>query len=65
MLQIRHYYCILDELVKAIAFMYNNSSTFVDSADIPTKDFFKTAGILQNQTFATYLFLIVVNYLFQ
>ena len=63
LLHILYNYGIPDETVKAIAIMYNNPSTFVDSPDSPTKEFVTTAGILQGDTLAPFLFVIVVDYI--
>jgi len=41
--------------------MYNNSSSSVQSMDGPTKEFLTTAGILQGDTLAPYVFVIVVD----
>ena len=62
-LQILLNYGILEETVQAIAIMYNNPSSYVQSMDGPTKEFFTTAGILQAVTLAPYLFVIVVDYI--
>ena len=43
--------------------MHNNPSTFVDSPDGSTKQFVTTAGILQGDTLAPFLFVIVVDYI--
>ena len=63
MLHILLNYGIPDEIVNAIAIMYDNPSSFVQAFDCPTKEFFTTTGILQGDTMAPYLFVIVVDYL--
>ena len=63
MLHILLNYGILEEIVNAIAIMYDNLSSFVQTLDGPTKEFFTTSGILQGDTLAPYLFVIVVDYL--
>ena len=63
MLQILFNYGIQEETVQAIAIMYNNPSSYVQSMVGPTKEFFTTAGILQGDTLAPYLFVIVVDYI--
>lgn len=42
--------------------MYENPTNFVRSHDGPTKEFPTTAGILQGDTLAPFLFVIVVDY---
>ena len=63
MLRILLNYGIPEETLKAIAIMYSNPSSFVQSMDGPTKEFLTTAGILQGDTLAPYLFVIVVDYI--
>lgn len=63
MLHILRNYGFPEETVQAIAIMYNNPTSFVQSADGPTKEFVTTAGILQGDTLAPYLFVIVVDYI--
>lgn len=63
MLHILLNYGIPEEIVKAIAIMYDNPTSFVQSMDGPTKEFLTTAGILQGDTLAPYLFVIVVDYI--
>ena len=65
MLHILVNYGISEEIVNAIAIMYDNPSSFVQTVDGPTKDleFFTTTGILQGDTLAPYLFVIVFDYL--
>ena len=43
--------------------MYDNPSSSVKTLDGPTNEFFTTTGILQGDTLAPYLFVIVVDYL--
>ncbi|KAJ3609506.1 hypothetical protein NHX12_024027 [Muraenolepis orangiensis] len=63
MLHILRNYSVPDEIVKAIAIMYDNPSCFVQSTDGLTKEFFTTAGILQEDTLASFLFVILVDYI--
>ena len=63
MLHILLNYGVPDEIVKAIAIMYDNPSSFVQSMDGPTKEFLTTMGILQGDTLAPFLFVIVVDYI--
>ena len=42
--------------------MYENPVCFVQSIDGPTKEFQTTSGILQGDTLAPFLFVIVVDY---
>ncbi|KAJ3596065.1 hypothetical protein NHX12_002637 [Muraenolepis orangiensis] len=51
------------EIVKAIAIMYDNPSCFVQSTDGLTKEFLTTTGILQGDTLAPFLLVIVVDYI--
>ena len=41
--------------------MYENPQTFFDTADGPTDIFSTTTGILQGDTLASYLFVILVD----
>ena len=43
--------------------MYENPQTFVDTMDGPTDIFSTTKDILQGDTLAPYLFVIVVDYI--
>ncbi|KAJ3584317.1 hypothetical protein NHX12_014813 [Muraenolepis orangiensis] len=63
MLHILLNYGVPDEIVKAIAIMYDNPSCFVQTTDGLTKEFLTTAGILQGDTLAPFLFVIVVEYI--
>ena len=63
MLHILLNYGIPEEIVNAIAIMYDNPSSFVQTLDGSTKEFFTTTEILQGDTLAPYLFAIVVDYL--
>ena len=55
-------YGIPNEITKAITIMYNNTRVFVRSPDGATELFDITAGVLQGDTFAPYLFIIVHGY---
>ena len=63
MLHILLNYGIPQEIVKAIAIMYDNPSSFVQTFDGPTEEFQTAAGILQGDTLAPFLFVIVVDYI--
>ena len=63
MLHILLNYGIPEEIVNAIAIMYDNPSSFVQTLDGPTKEFFTITGILQGDTLGPYLFVIIVDYL--
>ncbi|KAJ3613477.1 hypothetical protein NHX12_019726 [Muraenolepis orangiensis] len=63
MLHVLLNYGVPDETVKAIAIMYDNPSCFVQSTDGLTKEFLTTAGILQGDTLAPFLLVIVVDYI--
>ena len=63
MLHILHNYGIPEDTVKAIAIMYDNPTIFVQTTDGPTREFHTTTGILQGDTLAPYLFVIVVDYI--
>ena len=62
MLKILKAYGIPDELVKAIAKMYENTRARVLSPDGETDWFDIIAGVLQGDTLAPYLFTIVLDY---
>ena len=63
MLHILKNYGIPDDIIRAIAIMYENPETFVNTSDGPTQLFKTTTGILQGDTLAPYLFVIVVDYI--
>ena len=63
MLHILSMYGIPENFIKAIKTMYDNPSTFVVTSDGPTDAFKTTSGILQGDTLAPYLFIIVVDYI--
>ena len=63
MLHILLNYGIPEEIVNAIANICDNPSSFVQTLDGPTNEFFTTTGILPADTLAPYLFVIVVDYL--
>ena len=54
-------YCIPNE-TKAIMVMYKNTQAFVRSPDGDTEFFNIIAGVLQGDALATYLFIIVLDY---
>lgn len=62
-MHILHNYSIPKQIVNAISIMYNNPTCFVQSHDGPTNEFPTTAGILQGDTLAPFLFFIVVDYI--
>ncbi|CAH1244595.1 Hypp7340 [Branchiostoma lanceolatum] len=62
MLKILKAYGIPDQLVEAIASMYQDTKAKVISPDGETELFDLYAGVLQGDTLAPYLFVIVVDY---
>ena len=63
MVHILSNYGIPDDIIRAIAVMYEDPSSFVNTPDEPTESFVTTTGILQGDTLAPYLFAIVVDYI--
>ena len=63
MLHILLNYGVPPQFVQAIAYLYDNPKSFVQTLDGPTKAFLTTAGILQGDTLAPFLFVIVVDYI--
>ena len=63
MLHVLHHYGLPDKTIAGIKTMYDNPETFVLSPDGATDSFFTTTGILQGDTLAPYLFMIVVDYI--
>ena len=55
-------YDVLEEIINAIAVVYNNPSCFVQTPGGPTELFATTAGILQGKTLPPFFFVIVVDY---
>lgn len=55
-------YGIPNETVKAVMMLYNNSTAMVRSPDGDTDFFEITAGVLQGDTLAPYLFIICLDY---
>ena len=55
-------YGIPNEIIKAIMIMYKNTRAFVRSPDGDTEFFDSIAGVLQGDTLAPYLFIIVLDY---
>ena len=53
---------IPNEIIKAIMIMYKNTEAFVRSPDDDTEFFNIIAGVLQGDTLAPYLFIIVLDY---
>ena len=62
MLAILKYYGIPEELVKAISIMYEDTTSNVITFDGETETFNILAGVLQGDTLAPYLFVIVIDY---
>ena len=60
--QILEAYGIPNEIIKAIMIMYKNTQAFVRSPDGDTEFFDIIAGVLQGDTLAPYLFIIVLDY---
>ncbi|XP_072047196.1 uncharacterized protein [Amphiura filiformis] len=62
MLQILKAYGIPNQLVEGIARMYENTKAKVVSPDGETEPFDILAGVLQGDTLAPYLFVVVLDY---
>ena len=62
MFMILQAYGIPDNIIKAVMIMYDNSSAIVMSNDGETEPFKTSAGVLQGDTLAPYLFIIVLDY---
>ena len=60
--QILEAYCIPNEIIKAIMILYKNTRAFVRYADGDKEFFDIIAGVLQGDTLAPYLFIIVLDY---
>ena len=60
--QILETYGIPNEIIKAIMTMYKNIQVFVRSPDGDAEFFDIIAGVLQGDTLAPYLFIIVLDY---
>ena len=60
--QILEAYGIPNEIIKAVMIMYKNTQAFVRSPDGDTEFFDITAGLLQGDTLAPYLFMIILDY---
>ena len=63
MLLILKAYGIPEELVPAISIMYDDTSAKVITPDGETEIFSILAGVLQGDTLAPYLFVIVIDYI--
>ena len=63
MLHILQNYGIPDDIIRSIATMYENPESFINTSDGPTSSFKTSTGILQGDTLAPYLFVIVVDYI--
>ena len=63
MIKILSNYGIPNEIIQAIDVMYTDSFSFIQSVDGSTEQFATTSGILQGDTLAPYLFIIVVDYI--
>ena len=62
MIKILHAYGIPDIIVQGIGIMYSNTQAVVLSPDGETGTFTIQAGVLQGDTLAPYLFIIVLDY---
>ncbi len=62
MLKILKAYGIPDSLVRAIAGVYRNTRARVLTPDGPTEEFQIHSGVLQGNTLAPYLFVIMLDY---
>ena len=60
--QILEAYGIPNEIIKAIIIIYKNTQAFVRYPDGDTEFFDIIAGVLQGDTLAPYLFIIVLDY---
>ena len=49
--------------VSAIETMYNTSQTFINKSDSPTNTFSTSIRIMEGDTSAPYLFIIIVDYI--
>ena len=49
------------QLISAVMLMYNNHLAYVETPEGPTPNFSPTAGVLQGDTLAPFLFLLVLN----
>ena len=58
-------YGLPEQLVNTIKDMYSNGQAKVPSPDGKTKSFQVTSGVLQGNTLAPYLFIIVLDYALQ
>ena len=65
MFKILHAYGIPEQLVSAIKDMYRNTQAKVLSPNGETEPFQVTSGVLQGDTPAPYLFVIVLDYALQ
>ena len=63
MLLILKAYGIPEDLVTAISIMYEDTSAKVITPDGETETFSILAGVLQDDTLAPYLFVIVIDYI--
>ena len=61
--QILETYGMPNEIIKAIMIIYKNTQVFVRSPDVDTEFFNIIAGVLQGDTLAPYLFIIVLLYI--
>ena len=61
-LMILKYYGISEELVTVIIIMYEETTAKVITPDGETETFNILAGVLQEDTFSPYLFVIVIDY---
>ena len=62
MIKILTAYGILDEIVHAIEDTYQNTRAKVTTTDGETEEFDIYAGVLQGDTLAPYIFIIVMDY---
>ena len=63
MFEILRLYGILEGIIAAIKFMYTDNSLTVMTTDGETQTFPTLAGILQGDTLAPFLFIMVVAYI--
>ena len=63
MFKILSNYGIPEEIINAIKVVYDSHTSYINTPDGPTDPFTTTTGVLQGDTLAPYLFVIVVDYI--
>ena len=59
---ILEHYGVPKPLVSAVMDLYHDSKAFVKTTDGPTNEFFTTSGVLQGDTLAPLLFVVLLDY---